>query len=53
MSQKQKIFNDQKKEKLSKSKIKKFEVNAQDVVQDNTKEVEQDAIQAEMPAPYE
>ena len=27
--------------------------NAQDVVQDNTKEVDQDEIHAEMPVPYE
>ena len=51
MNQKSKIYRAQNKEKLSKPKIKIFEENAQDVVQDNTKEVEQDEIQAEMPVP--
>ena len=67
LSQKQKLYKDQnkenistkeniqrtKKEKLSKPKIKIFEENAQDVVQNNTEEFEQDEIQAEMPVPYE
>ena len=49
----QKKIRDQNKKKLSKPKIKNFDDNVQDVVQDNNKEVEQDEIQAEMPVPYE